>query len=75
VVIETDEEKLEGEGRKDLAGGDEEMKVKRERLELFKREADIGFGEGQFDVDLEEGEVLEMNDSPLVLGSPKKSKE
>lgn len=43
-----------------------QRQTRKERLELFKREADVGFGTGIFEGSLEEGAVQEKTDSPLV---------
>lgn len=67
---------------------DPEKRLRKERLEMFKREADVGFGTGSIersvegeeesrekDDVLEEGELQEKNDSPVIgLGVKEEAK-
>ncbi|CZT23790.1 uncharacterized protein RCC_09504 [Ramularia collo-cygni] len=68
-ILEVDE--TEGEEHQ-MAGDDAELSealkksVRKERLELFKKEVDAGFGTARLEEDLEEGEVQEKTDSPLA---------
>lgn len=73
---ETEEHRLKRESRKDSAQEEQEKTVRKERRELFKREADVGFGTATVEHNPEDGGEQEAGktDSPLVGLAVRKGK-